>query len=145
MLDSDQSRRTDTLFPYAQRFRSSVLHGICEQELQLARLVAAEAEPGAVVTLDQQARPPQRRGQPRQFFQGRGEMGEGAPRYRGQRAGQIVHPGTYFPLVPAVAARIAASIMRKASSASAQCLISTHLLHPKSGPASAGERWVQYV
>src|SRR3546814_11055060 len=87
------STRTDTLFPYTTLFRSgddgvgAVLQGICEQELQLARLVAAEAEPGAVVTLDQQARPPQRRGQPRQFFQGRGEMGEGAPRYRGQRAG----------------------------------------------------------
>src|SRR3546814_8347595 len=90
------STRTDTLFPYTTLFRSgddvvgAVLQGICEQELQLARLVAAEAEPGAVVTLDQQARPPQRRGQPRQFFQGRGEMGEGAPRYREQRAGQIV-------------------------------------------------------
>ena len=61
-----------------------------DQELELARLVAAEAEPGLVVTLDQQPRPAELRLEARQPMQrGRQERQRGA-----WLRGEAVHVGS---------------------------------------------------
>ena len=100
--------------------------GFGQQEFQLARLVAAEAEPRAVVALDQEARASKRFGQARQGLQRRRQVGE-TPARNGVQGGEGRRQDGQPCCSASTSAWIARSIMRQASSASPQRLIFTHL------------------
>ena len=65
------------------------LHRLRHQEFQLAGLVAAGREAGAVVTLDPEFRPAQQRRKPWHGFQRRGQVGEAEARETGEVHGVV--------------------------------------------------------